>query len=43
MCGFTRSTRPITAHKRTAMSKSQLETIIGNPGNMQGAEKASGS
>ena len=34
--GFTRSTRPITEHERTAMCKSQLEAIIKKPGNTQG-------
>ena len=34
--GFTRSTRPITAHERTAICKSQLEAIIKKPGNTRG-------
>ena len=39
---FTRSTRPITVHKRTAICKSQLEPIIENPGNTPGADQAFG-
>ena len=35
-CGFTKSTRPITAHERTAIRKSQLEAIIKKPGNTLG-------
>ena len=34
--GFTRPTRPITAHERTAICKSQLEATIENPGNTRG-------
>ena len=34
--GFTRSTRPITAHERMAICKSQLEAIIKQPGNTWG-------
>ena len=34
--GFTRSTRPITAHERTAICKSQLEAVIKKPGNTRG-------
>ena len=34
--GFTRSTRPIMAHERTAICKSQLEAIIKKPGNTRG-------
>ena len=34
------STRPITGHERTAISKSQLEPIIENPGNTRRAEQA---
>ena len=35
--GFTRSTRPITAHERTAICKSQLGAVIKKPGNTRGA------
>ena len=34
--GFTRSTRPITAHERTAICKSQLEAITKKPSNTRG-------
>ena len=34
--GFTRSTRPITAHERTAICKSQLEAFTKKPGNTRG-------
>ncbi len=40
--GFTRSTRPITAHEGTAICKSQSGAIIENPGNTRGAEQAFG-
>ena len=39
---FTRSTRPTTEHKRTAICKSQLDAIIENPGNTWGADQAFG-
>ena len=34
--GFRKSTRPIMAHERTAICKSQLEAIIKKPGNTRG-------
>jgi len=40
--GSTRSIRPITVHERTAICKSQLDSIIENPGNTRGAEQAFG-